>query len=90
MNLALAMKLPIDSVVNEIRLIFILENDQLFPDEIREAGQKYLEEKQVKHEIKVYSDVPHGFAVVGEYSDPKIQQAQKEAFEQMLAWLKAH
>lgn len=67
-----------------------VENDQLFPDDVRTAGQKYLEENKVKHEVKVYSGVPHGFAVVGEYGDPKIQEAQKEAFEQMLAWLKAH
>ena len=67
-----------------------VENDQLFPDDVRTAGQKYLEENQIKHEIKVYSDVPHGFAVVGEYEDPKIQEAQKEAFVQMVEWLKSH
>ena len=83
------------------------ENDQLFPDEIREEGKKSLEEKGIKHEVKVYPNVPHGmvlsqstgilllltsvgFATVGEYEDPKIQEAQREAFEQMLAWLKAH
>lgn len=31
-----------------------------------------------------------GFAVVGEYDDPKIQEAQKSAFEQMIRWLKTH
>lgn len=31
-----------------------------------------------------------GFAVVGEYEDPKIMEAQKAAFEQMLSWLKSH
>lgn len=67
-----------------------VENDQLFPDDVRNAGQSHLEENKVKHEVKVYSGVPHGFAVVGEYEDPKIQDAQKEAFKQMLEWLKAH
>ena len=67
-----------------------VENDQLFPDDIRSAGETYLEENKIKHEIKVYSGVPHGFAVIGEYDDPKIQAAQEEAFEQMLEWLKAH
>ena len=38
----------------------ITENDQLFPDDIREAGKKHLEEKQIEHEIKVYPGVPHG------------------------------
>ena len=37
-----------------------LENDQLFPDDVRLAGQKHLEENGVEHEIKVYPDVPHG------------------------------
>ncbi len=67
-----------------------VENDQLFPDDVRTAGQKYLEENKVKHEVKVYSGVPHGFAVVGEYEDAKIQEAQKDAFEQMIEWLKTH
>lgn len=31
-----------------------------------------------------------GFAVVGEYNDPKIKEAQNAAFEQMLQWLKSH
>ena len=67
-----------------------VENDQLFPDDVRTAGQKFLEEKKIKHEIKTYSGVPHGFAVIGEYNDSKIQEAQKSAFEQMVGWLKVH
>jgi len=49
-----------------------------------------LQEKGIEHEVQVYSEVPHGFAVVGEYTNPKIQAAQKSAFEQMVSWLKAH
>ncbi len=67
-----------------------VENDQLFPDDVRTAGQTFLEEKMIDHEVKVYTGVPHGFAVVGEYENPKIQEAQKSAFEQMVGWLKAH
>jgi len=67
-----------------------VEDDQLFPTEIREDGRKYLESQNVEHEINVYSNVPHGFAVVGEYEDQKIQNAQKQAFDQMLNWLKTH
>ena len=70
--------------------IVAVENDQLFPDEVRNAGQKELEAGNIEHELHVYSDVPHGFAVVGEYEDVKIQEAQKKAFEQMISWLKAH
>lgn len=37
-----------------------IENDQLFPDDIREAGRKSLEERKVEHEIQVYPGMPHG------------------------------
>jgi len=67
-----------------------VENDQLFPEEILEAGKKHLEASQIKHEVKVYPGVPHGFAVIGEYQDRKIQEAQKTAFKQMVEWLKAY
>lgn len=70
--------------------IVAVEDDQLFPEEHRTTGVEMLNKKGVKNEVKVYSGVPHGFAVVGEYEDEKIKTAQKEAFEQMLAFLKAH
>ena len=31
-----------------------------------------------------------GFAVVGEYEDNTIKEAQAQAFEQMLKWIKDH
>jgi dienelactone hydrolase len=72
-------------------LAFIcVENDQLFAEEIKEHGEKYLKENNVENEFKIYSGVPHGFGVVGEYEDAKIKAAQAEAFGQMLAWLKAY
>lgn len=72
-------------------LAFIcVENDQLFDEEVREYGEKYLKEHNVESEFKTYLGVPHGFGVVGEYEDAKIKAAQVEAFDQMLAWLKAH
>ena len=77
-----------EAIKSPISMVCV-ENDQLFPDDVRTAGQTHLEENKVKHEVKVYSGVPHGFAVVGEYEDPKIQEAQKEAFEQMVEWLKS-
>ncbi|MCJ1375572.1 hypothetical protein MMC20_006809 [Loxospora ochrophaea] len=67
-----------------------VENDQLFPDETREAGLRYLQENKVECQVQVYPGVPHGFAVVGEYEDVKIQEAQKSAFNQMVDWLKTH
>lgn len=70
--------------------IVAVENDSLFPDDVREEGRKALEAKELDHELKVFPGVPHGFAVLGDYEDSKIQQAQGEAFQQMLAWLKSH
>ena len=40
--------------------LVLAEGDQLFPDETREQGRKYLEENNIEHEIKLFSDVPHG------------------------------
>ena len=70
--------------------IVAVKDDPLFPDEVREEGTKALEAKKLEHEVKVYPGVPHGFAVFGDYQDSKIVDAQKEAFQQMLAWLKSH
>ncbi|CAG8982391.1 hypothetical protein HYALB_00007513 [Hymenoscyphus albidus] len=67
-----------------------VENDQLFPDDIKEYGEKHLKENNVECEFKTYSGVPHGFGIVGEYEDAMIKAAQAEAFDHMLAWLKAH
>lgn len=67
-----------------------VENDQLFPDETREDGEKALEKAGIDHEVKVYPGVPHGFAVLGDYDDDKIKASQTDAFGQMLGWLQAH
>ncbi|KAI9808711.1 MAG: hypothetical protein M1825_003863 [Sarcosagium campestre] len=67
-----------------------VENDSLFPDEIREEGQKFLETNGIEHEVKVYTNVPHGFAVLGEYEDQHIMESQGRVYDQLLGWLKAH
>ena len=38
------------------------ENDPLFPAEVHEAGEKHLKDKNIPHEFKTYSGVPHGKA----------------------------
>ena len=85
----LVTKEDLESIKSPICMACV-ENDQLFPEEIRKAGQEALEKNKVEHDVKVYSDVPHGFAVVGEYDDANIQEMQKAAFEQMVGWLKTH
>lgn len=37
-----------------------LENDQLFPTEILDAGKDYLASSNIEHEVKVFPEVPHG------------------------------
>jgi len=67
-----------------------VENDPLFPEEILEDGRKHFATSNVEHEIKTYSNVPHGFAVYGDYNSPAIREAQASALKQMLDWLKSH
>lgn len=67
-----------------------VENDPMFPDEVRTVGEDYMSKNNIEHEVQVYPGVPHGFAVVGDYEDSHIKEAQVHAFEQMLKWLKAH
>ena len=70
--------------------VVAVEDDSLFPDEVRDAGVKKMLDRGNEHELKVYPGVPHGFAVFGDYEDATIKEKQKEAFEQMLQWLKSH
>ena len=37
-----------------------VENDPLFPDEVRMAGEDYMSKNEVEHEVSVYPGVPHG------------------------------
>ncbi|KAK9782505.1 putative Dienelactone hydrolase domain-containing protein [Seiridium cardinale] len=67
-----------------------VENDPMFPDEVRKAGEDTLGKEGVEHEVQVYPGVPHGFAVVGDYADSHIKDAQATAYEQMLKWIKEH
>jgi dienelactone hydrolase len=70
--------------------IVAVESDSLFPDEVRDAGVKQLQEKGAEHELQVYPGVPHGFAVLGDYEEAEIKEQQGRAFKQMLGWLNAH
>lgn len=94
-----------------------VENDPLFPEEVRTRGEDAMESANLEHEVKVYPGVPHGklplssapflcgepaggpsctdvlllgFAVVGQYEDSGIKEAQATAYDQMLSWINAH
>ncbi|ROT37718.1 dienelactone hydrolase [Sodiomyces alkalinus F11] len=67
-----------------------VENDALFPDDVRVAGEDVMSQANLEHEVRVYPGVPHGFAVVGVYEDATIRGAQATAYEQMLSWINEH
>ncbi|KAK9445575.1 Hydrolase tropI [Metarhizium brunneum] len=67
-----------------------VENDNLFPDEVRKVGEDAMSKANLEHEVQVYPGVPHGFAVVGAYADSAITEAQTTAYEQMLRWINEH
>ncbi|KAF2012212.1 alpha/beta-hydrolase [Aaosphaeria arxii CBS 175.79] len=67
------------------------ENDPLFSeDEVITPGRRALEKNGVEHEVQMFQGVPHGFAVLGDYDDPKIKQSQAQAYGQMLGWIQGH
>ncbi|KAF2147524.1 uncharacterized protein K452DRAFT_293923 [Aplosporella prunicola CBS 121167] len=68
----------------------LVQNDPVFSEEVGKAGQEALEKNGVEHEIKTYSGVPHGFAVLGDYEESNIMEQQRLAYDQMLGWLQAH
>ncbi|KAK7183341.1 hypothetical protein DPSP01_000537 [Paraphaeosphaeria sporulosa] len=71
--------------------IVAVKDDPLFPEEeVLTPGRQTLEKNQVEHEVQVFSGVPHGFAVYGDYDDSKIKQAQTQAYGLMLGWIQAH
>ncbi|KAK3207746.1 hypothetical protein GRF29_96g214360 [Pseudopithomyces chartarum] len=71
--------------------IAAVKDDPLFPEEeILTPGRRALEKNQVDHEVQIFPGVPHGFAVYGDYEDPKIKQSQAQAYSQMLGWIQSH
>ncbi|AEO55924.1 hypothetical protein MYCTH_2059010 [Thermothelomyces thermophilus ATCC 42464] len=40
--------------------VVCVEDDPVFPDEVRIAGEQYMTENGVEHEVQVYPGVPHG------------------------------
>ncbi|KAI1389772.1 alpha/beta-hydrolase [Hypoxylon trugodes] len=67
-----------------------VESDPMFPDDVRETGENIMSRANLEHEVQVYPGVPHGFAVIGDYDDANIKNAQVTAYEQLLKWIKEH
>ncbi|KAI1822045.1 Alpha/Beta hydrolase protein [Xylaria intraflava] len=70
--------------------LICVENDPMFPDDVRTAGEDAMSKGNLEHEVQVYPGVPHGFAVVGDYDDANIKRAQVTAYAQMLKWINEH
>ncbi|KAF7544572.1 hypothetical protein G7046_g9759 [Stylonectria norvegica] len=82
---------PDDFVDVQVPLSLVcVENDPLFPDDVRTVGEDSMSKAELEHEVQVYPGVPHGFAVVGEYQDVAIKDAQAVAYQQMLEWIQSH
>ncbi|KAI0452081.1 Alpha/Beta hydrolase protein [Xylaria acuta] len=77
------------SLKSPVSLVCV-ERDPMFPDEVRIAGEDAMSKNNLEHEVQVYPRVPHGFAVVGDYADTNIKEAQVTAYEQMLKWINEH
>lgn len=41
-------------------MLICVENDQLFPDDVREAAEEFLKKNNVEHKLEIYPGVPHG------------------------------
>ncbi|KAF1942554.1 alpha/beta-hydrolase [Clathrospora elynae] len=71
--------------------IAAVKDDPMFSeDDVLTPGRRVMETNKVEHEIQVFSGVPHGFAVLGDYEDSKIKHSQAQAFGQMLGWIQSH
>jgi dienelactone hydrolase len=71
--------------------IAAVKDDPMFSEEdVLTPGRRAMEANKVEHEVQVFSGVPHGFAVYGDYEDAKIKQSQEQAFGQMLGWIQSH
>jgi dienelactone hydrolase len=73
--------------------MILAKDDPMFPDSMAQEIKIPMRQHDLKdfdgYQIRVL-DAPHGFAVVGEYADEKIVEAQKEAFDAMKEWLESH
>ena len=64
------------------------DQDSLVDDKTRGGIQDTLAKKtDVPHEIRIYADQVHGFAVRGDWSDDKDKKAMDEALQQGIEWL---
>jgi dienelactone hydrolase len=83
-------KEDLDAVRSPVYLAAVKDDPMFSEDEALTPGRRAMEANKVEHEIQVFSGVPHGFAVLGDYEDAKIKQSQEQAYSQMLGWIQSH
>jgi dienelactone hydrolase len=83
-------KEDLEAVRSPIYIAAVQDDPMFSQEELLTPGQRAMEKNGVEHEVQVFSGVPHGFAVLGDYDDPKIVATQAEAYEKMLAWIQGH
>jgi len=83
-------KEDLDAVKAPVYIAAVKDDPLCSEEEVLTPGRRAMEANKVEHEIQVFSGVPHGFAVFGDYEDAKIKQSQTQAFGQMLGWIQGH
>jgi len=78
----LVTKEDLEAVRTPIAMICV-RDDPVFPEEVIVAGRESFRKHGLRHKVAFYDDVPHGFAVVGDYEDKSIAEKQSEVFEVM-------
>lgn len=79
-----------EAVKSPVYVVAVKDDPLMSEEDVLTPGLRALEKNKVEHDTQTFPDVPHGFAVLGDYEDPKIKQSQEQAFGQMLGWLKSH
>ena len=80
----------LEAVKSPVYIAAVKDDPMFSEEEALTPGRRAMEANKVEHEIQVFSGVPHGFAVLGDYEDSKIKQSQAQAFRQMLGWIQSH
>lgn len=83
-------KEELDAVKAPMYIAAVKDDPMFSEDEVLTPARRELEKNKVEHEVKIFDGVPHGFAVLGDYDDPKIKQEQAQAYGAMLRWIQSH
>jgi dienelactone hydrolase len=83
-------KEDLEGVKSPVYIAAVKDDPMFSEDEILNPGRRAMEANKIEHDVEVFSGVPHGFAVYGDYEDPKIKQTQQQAFAKMLGWIQSH